>query len=137
MRHDRPYFPATPAAVVDVPPADGPPMSHAAGATWCVRFFVPLRTSGSGEPHWLRVPPLWPLQARIRAVTGVSVEGALPGPEVRLPNDAPAAGTIEVEVSAHGVGPEADWLEEPPLVEVDAAHAMLLEPFRQDRVTPR
>jgi hypothetical protein len=56
---------------------------------------------------------------------------------VRLANDAAGAGTLEVEVSAHGIGPDADWLEEPPLLEVDAAHAPLLEPFRRNRVTPR
>lgn len=130
MRHDRPYFSVD---TVDVPaPSLSPP-----GSTWCVRFFVPLRTSGSGEPHWLRAPELWPLHVRIRAVTGVSFDGALPGPEVRLSNDARATGSIEVEVSAQGVGPEADWLEQPPLVEVGAAHEMLLEPYRQGRATLR
>jgi hypothetical protein len=136
MRHDRPYFPVRAAAVVDVP-RDEPAAFRHPTATYCVRFSVPIRTSGSGRPHWLRVPDLWPLHARIRAVSGVVFEGALPGPEVRLDDDAPATGTVEVEVSAHGIGPESDWLEQPPLLEVDAANAALLEPFRRGRVTLR
>lgn len=130
MRHDRPYFPVDPAS--DAPSRVQPP-----GATWCLRFFVPLRLSGTGETHWLRVPQLWPLHARIRQVTGASFDGALPGPEVRLRNDEHATGTVEVEVSAHGIGPEADWLEQPPLLELSAANEALLEPYRQGRVTPR
>ncbi|MEO6025370.1 MAG: hypothetical protein ABIR79_00700 [Candidatus Binatia bacterium] len=134
VRHDRPYFPVD---TIDVEAPGDRSSLYPAGSTWCVRFFVPLRTSGSREPHWLRAPDLWPLHVRIRAVTGVSFDGALPGPEVRLSNDARATGTVEVEVSAHGVGPEADWLEQPPLVEVGAANEMLLEPYRQGRATLR
>jgi hypothetical protein len=70
-------------------------------------------------------------------VTGVSFEGALPGLEVRLNNDERGTGTVEVEASAHGIGPEADWLEQLPLLEVGAANEILLEPYRQGRVTPR
>lgn len=127
VRHDRPYFPFdTLPAVPTVP-----------GASYCVRFFVPVRTPGSGGPQWLRTPEIWPLRVRIRDVTGVSFDGAVPGPEVRLRNDAAATGTVEVEVSAHGIGPESDWLEQPPLLEVDAANEALLEPYRQGRVTLR
>jgi len=32
---------------------------------------------------------------RIRQVSGVSFDGAVPGPEVRLSNDHPAAGSVE------------------------------------------
>jgi hypothetical protein len=134
VRHDRPYFPVD---TVDVPASGSPLSFQPPGATWCVRFFVPVRTSGSGEPHWLRVPQLWPLHVRIRQVTGVSFEGALPGLEVRLNNDERGTGTVEVEASAHGIGPEADWLEQLPLLEVGAANEVLLEPYRQGRVTPR
>jgi hypothetical protein len=134
LRHDRPYFPVN---ELDGADSGSSARFRPIGATWCVRFFVPVRMSGAGEPQWLRVPDLWPLHTRIREVTGVAFEGPLPGPEVRLSNDARASGTVEVEVSAHGVGPEADWLEQPPLLEADAAHEMLLEPFRRGRVTLR
>jgi hypothetical protein len=136
LQHDRPYFPVGPIDVVDVPTHEPAAFRHPT-STWCVRFLVPVRTTGSGEPHWLRVPQLWPLQVRIRDVTGVAFDGALPGPEVRLGNDAQATGTIEVEVSAHGLGPDARWLEQPPLLEVTAANEALLEPYRRGRVTLR
>jgi hypothetical protein len=134
VRHDRPYFP------VDTveSPAPGRLLSYQVpGATYCVRFFIPLRMSGTGGPHWLRVPELWPLHVGIRQVTGVSFEGVLPGPEVRLNNDERATGIVEVEASAHGIGPESDWLEQPPLLDVGTANEVLLEPYRQGRVTLR
>jgi hypothetical protein len=125
MNHQVPYFPVD---KVEAPPP---------GATYCIRFFIPLRMSGTGEPHWLRVPQLWPLDIRIRQVGGVSFDGALPGPEVRLRNDRAGDGALEVEVSAHGIGPGSDWLEQPPLIEVTAANEHLLEPFRHGRVMLR
>jgi len=134
VRHDRPYFPVD---TVEAPAPSRLLSSQVPGATYCVRFFVPVRMSGTGESHWLRVPQLWPLRARIRHVTGVSFEGALPGPEVRLSNDRRETGTVEVEASGHGIGPESDWLEQPPLIEVDTANEMLLEPYRHGRVTLR
>jgi hypothetical protein len=93
--------------------------------------------SGTGEPHWVRASDIWPLRIRLRQVSGVSFDGSVPGPEVRLTNDRPGSGTLEVEVSADGVGPDSDWLEEPPLIEVTAANEHLLELFRQGRVTLR
>src|SRR5262249_12487304 len=108
-----------------------------AGGTYCVRFFVPLRMSGDGEPHRLHVASIWPFDIRIRQVSGVAFDGTVPGPEVRLPNDRPGSGTLEVDVAAHGVGPGADWLEEPPVLEVTPANEQLLELFRADRVTLR
>ena len=134
MNHSRPYFP------VDRVEARAPGSLfsyHPRGATYCVRFFVPLRMSGTGDAHWLRVSQLWPLDIRIRQVSGVSFEGAVPGPEVCLSNDQAGRGTLEVEVSAHGIGPESDWLEQPPVIEVNAANEHLLEPFRHGRVTLR
>jgi hypothetical protein len=132
VRHERPYFP-----VVEVRASDSLFSYQPPGATYCIRFLIPLRVAGTGEPHWLRVTDLWPLDTRIRQVSGVSFEGALPGPEVRLSNDRPGTGTLEVEVSAHGIGPESDWLEQPPLIEVSSANEHLLEPFRHGRVTLR
>ena len=133
VRHDRPYFPVDKAE----PPPGRLSSFQPPDATYCIRFFVPVRTSGTGDPHWLRVPELWPLDLRIRQVTGVSFEGALPGPEVRLRNDRRETGTVEVEASAHGIGPESDWLEQPPLIEVGTANEMLLELYRDGRVTLR
>jgi hypothetical protein len=134
VRHDRPYFPVVD---VEVPAAASPTTSQPSGPPYCIRFFVPVRMSGNGEPRWLRVPGLWPLQARIRQVTGVAFEGTLPGPEVRLIDDRATTGIIEVEASAHRIGPESDWLEQPPLLEVGPANEMLLEPYRRGRVTLR
>ena len=134
MQHDRPYF-----AVRDGESREPPtlPRQRTAGASYCVRFFVPLRMSGSGEPHTLRAADVWPLDIRIRNVSGVAFTGTVPGPEVRLTNDRVGTGTLEVEVAAHGVGPESDWLEEPPVIDVTPANEPLLRSFREGRLTLR
>lgn len=134
VQHDRPYFPVD---KVETPAAGGVFGDQEPGTIYCVRFLIPLRMSGTGEPHWLRVPLLWPLDARIRNVTGVAFAGVVPGPEVRLSNDRVERGTVEVDLSAHGLGPESDWLEQPPLIEVSSPNEHLLEPFRQGRMTLR
>ncbi len=134
VQHDRPYFPVDKIEF----PAPGRLLSYQPpGGTYCVRFFIPLRMSGSGEPHWLRVSEIWPLRIRIRQVSGAAFDGTVPGPEVRLINDRPGSGILEVEISSRGIGPDSDWLEEPPLIEVTPANEHLLELFRQGRVTLR
>ena len=134
VQHDRPYFPVDKR---EMPAPGALPSYQPPGRTYCIRFFVPLRMSGSAEPHWLRVSQIWPFRIRISQVSGVAFDGTVPGAEVRLTNDRPGSGTLEVEVSAHGVGPDSDWLEEPPVLEVTPAHEQLLEPFRRGRVTLR
>jgi hypothetical protein len=90
--------------------------------------------SGTGEPHWLRVQQLWPLDIRIREVSGVAFDGTVPGPEVRLSNDHPGAGSVEVEIEAHTIGPNP-FIEQPPVIEVTAENEHLLDAFRHGHVT--
>lgn len=132
VQHDRPYFSVD---KTEAPVPDRLLSYQPQGGTYCVRFFIPLRLTGTGEPHWVRVSDIWPLRIRIRQVDGATFDGTLPGPEVRLANETPGSGTLEVEVSSDGVGPESDWLEEPPVIEVTSENAHLLEPFRQGRIT--
>jgi hypothetical protein len=136
VRHDRPYFPVD---KIETPAAGSLFSYQPSGTTYCIRFSIPLRLSGTGEPHWLRVPELWPLplQTRIRQVTGASYDGIVPGPEVRLHNDQRGSGTVEIEVSARAFGPESNWLEQPPLVELDDANEHLLELYRHGHLTWR
>jgi hypothetical protein len=105
------------------------------GNTYCITFTVPLRSTGAGVPHLVRVVEQWPLSLRITRVDGVDYEGTLPAAEVRLPDRRAAEGTLEVQVVGEGLGADADWLEDPPLIEVTAANEHLLEPFRQRRAT--
>ncbi len=110
---------------------------HPTGRTYCVSFSIPVRTVGSVIPHVVRAVELWPLRTQIRRVHGVAFEGKLPGPEVRLVDDRAATGTIEVEVARDTIGPDADWLEQPALIEVTVANEHLLEPFRTGRTSLR
>ncbi len=128
LRHYAPFF-----------PLDGPDVARTGGpsngeASYCVRFFIPLRMSGTGEAHWLRVEPLAPLDIRIRDVDGVSFDGTVPGPEVRLRNDAAGAGTVEIEIEAHTFGPNP-FIEQPPVMEVIDENQHLLDAFRRGRIT--
>jgi hypothetical protein len=83
----------------------------------------------------MRIANQWPLQIRITRVSGVDFEGPLPGAEIRLLDTRAATGTIEVEVSSTGLGPAADWLADPPIIEVTAANEHLLTPFRDGRIS--
>jgi hypothetical protein len=92
---------------------------------------MPIVTSGSGETHIIRAIDAWPVPWRIRSVTGVRVEGELPGQEIRIADDRPTSGVIEFEAQALGFGGNAlgvGWL--PRFLEVTAANEHLLEPFR-------
>lgn len=132
VRHRRPYFPVD----KDETPGPGQLASYQPQeGSYCVVFFVPVRTDGSGVAHLVRVFEPWPLRAQIRSVSGVDAEGTIPGPEVRIPNRHPASGMLEVTVTGPRLGPAADWLEEPPLIEVTEANEHLLEPFRNRRVS--
>jgi hypothetical protein len=105
------------------------------GWQYCIRFSMPIRTPGTGVPHLVRAIDQWPLQARITKVSGVDYEGELPGVEVRLTDQRESSGVLEVEVSSDGPGPGADWLADPPLIEVGLGNQHLLEPFRSTRMT--
>jgi hypothetical protein len=134
LRHWTPYF-ALDKAESEAP---GKMFSYQpTGNKYCVLFSVPLHTSGSRVPHIVRVADLWPLRTRIVGVTGVDFEGELPGSEVRLVDDRESTGSLEVEITRDGLGPDSDWLQNPPLIEVTASNEHLLEPFRGKRIALR
>ena len=132
LRHDPPYF------GVDRPEPlrAGKSFSYQpVGNTYCITFTVPVRTPGDGVAHLLRVVDQWPLTLRITRVEGVEFEGELPSAEIRLPDQRAGEGSIDVQVIGEGLGADADWLEDPPLIEVTAGNEHLLEPFRRLRAT--
>jgi hypothetical protein len=131
MRHSAPFFPIEGA---DAARAGEPASDPERAATYCVRVFIPLRMSGTGEAHWLRVENDWPLDIRIQRIDGVPFDGTVPGPEVRLSNDHRATGTVELEIEAHAIGPNP-FIEQPPVIEVTAENEHLLDGFRRGRVT--
>lgn len=98
--------------------------------TQCVIFSIPVRTSGSGVPHVVRVIGRAAGELRVRRVTGVDFEGELPGLEVRLLDQRESAGTLEIELHPS----EPFYLGEPPLIEVAADNEHLLTRFREGRV---
>ncbi len=131
LKHGAPFFPVRSA---DGAAGDGSISEQQRQTTYCVRYFVPLRMSGTGEAHWLRVHQFWPLQIRILRVSGVPFEGTVPGVEVRLPNDHPGSGTLEIETEARAFGPNP-FIEQPPVMDVTADDEHLLDAFRGGRVT--
>jgi hypothetical protein len=62
-------------------------------------------------------------------VTGVQVEGPLPGAEIRLPDGNPATGVVEMEFAPS----TAPWVWIPPLIEVSAENEHLLDTYRVPR----
>ena len=123
LQHRSPYFQLTNAADAGSPPE----------ARGCIVVFVPLRTLGTGVPHFVRVSDEWPLQSHIRRVSGVEFEGPLPGPEVRLRDEHQSTGSMEIEVTQPG--PDRDRWNVLRLIEVTQANEHLLEPFRGGRAT--
>lgn len=106
-----------------------------AAGPYCMVLSVPVRTPGAGVPHIVRVADQWPLEIRIERIEGVDFEGELPADEIVLEDRRAASGTIEVLVRSAGLGPDADWLADPPLIEVTRANEHLLEPFRAGRMS--
>lgn len=132
LRHDPPYFAVNRAESLRA----GQSFSYQPiGNTYCITFTVPVRTPGAGVAHLLRVVEQWPLTLQITRVRGVEYEGDLPAAEIRLPDRQPGEGVIDVRVVGEGLGADADWLEDPPLIEVTAGNEHLLEPFRRLRAT--
>ena len=132
LRHDPPYF----GVDRSEPLRAGKSFSYQpVGNTYCITFTVPVRTPGAGVAHLLRVVEQWPLTLRITRVEGIEYEGTLPAAEIRLPDRQAGEGSIDVQVVGEGLGADADWLEDPPLVEVTAGNEHLLEPFRRLRAT--
>ena len=132
LRHDPPYF----GVDRSEPLRAGKSFSYQpVGNTYCITFTVPVRTPGAGVAHLLRVVEQWPLTLRITRVEGIEYEGTLPAAEIRLPDRQAGEGSIDVQVVGEGLGADADWLEDPPLIEVTAGNEHLLEPFRRLRAT--
>lgn len=100
---------------------------------WSVRFEVPVHTPGRGAARIVRTPSKWPASWRFVSVSGVEIEGTLPGEEVRLPDTRPAQGTAELEFQPP-LPTELPWVWLPQIVEVDQENEHLLEPFRGRRV---
>lgn len=132
LSHLPPFFTA---ARVDAGGAGAASSPAHADGRYCVTFSLPVRTPGEGVPHLIHVSEQWFQTTEIVRVTGVAFEGELPGPEIRLLDDREAVGTLEVQVTSEGFGPGADWLSDPPLVEVDTANEHLLKPFRTGRTS--
>lgn len=113
-----PYVELASAAAAPAPPHDGP-----------VRYEVPVHTPGRGEAHLVRLGNEWPNRWRITAVRGVEYEGAVPGPEIRLPDTRPADGVIELEFTPRLPG-DMPWFWLPHVAEVGAANAHLIAALR-------
>jgi hypothetical protein len=103
---------------------------EAVGDTSGVRYLVPVRTPGSGVAHIVRLPDQWPSTWRIVRVTGVQYAGALPGAEIRLPDNREESGVIEFEF-AGALPRDLPWVWLPHVIEVAQQNEHLLAPFRR------